>query len=862
MCFVIEDVREQIRLSCKERERLPDETKKKKNSNAWVANWDGGALSPTAIKGRARKMSGEASAEQKEFAAGVLEYLSVLERVRASQMAVKRPTKPPLGFPYHGPQFHPPTHIDLWLHGQDFETQPNVARLEPLLVVHPLFFPELNLDKCPVSGCTGRVKKAGPTSIRTLYGVTGNVKVIGEQYVCSVHKGFSATAPEFWKGRQPWEMGSFPLFFKEAGMTRELFDLIAEMRVKCTVMAIAEGLKRALAPFPSLDAGSLKVPSEWLIRSAYKIFGAQRIMENERYMRTLGGLTLGVDSTMKIANKATVFGARHGNTTRSDNPWGGGCVSGVNEDREMCTLELVPTNSATLLQAPHCRIRRACCDYRSSITNELFGLNVVQDLWHLKERMVRVVPENTGWRVAVSKEVTEALVERPGGNGIPTTYRSVEEQIRRMEEFKERMMGTNVPSSVSTPLIPAIDNQLNHIRAGCLQRRHPHLPSNTSINESWHKRLTNTVRGVASSLPTVLYLVNDAVLRSNLNITIANLSQPADSPSRKFRAATGGSHHIFLLDDILRLRQALYGVEQPRLLDICPSHVFGVVPARNPNDQALRHLRQSIESFDKINRELEEVDGQMANDDEAGLQEMDDDDDDDVDDGDDDVDGEIGANVDYGDRISSAVFLSTTINGEADQDIFSRDQPVDGRTPRSRKRSRPYADGPDGDEDEEVWRDGSSSATGEHSAAAAPVATDINTVVVASSSTTLRTLNSATTTTQPRLSRSEAMYAAWTGLPVKQKRNDSTEYFRICALRLMFRWDSKDGNPRSWEETALHYNDTELEINPHFYNSRYPQPAGDGPLDGSYLRAKCKSIEHSLRRYMAQAIASGAHDLP
>ncbi|ODN73923.1 hypothetical protein L202_07429 [Cryptococcus amylolentus CBS 6039] len=641
MCFIIEDVREQLQHCCKGREQLPDESRRKKNSNV--------ALNP----------GGDCSPAQMKFIAGVLRYISVLERVHASQMDAKRPTKRPPGFPQHRPLFTPPTHTDLWLHGEAFESQADTALLEPVLILHPLFYPMMGLNKCPAPNCTGSVKKKGWTHIRSLYGIFGNVKAIGEQMYCSQHKVFSPTALGFWKGRKPWEMGNFPLFFEQAAMTRELFKLIAEFRPKSSVEAVVEGLNAQeterdfyllyqqqqqhqtsspmgdIASFPLVDQSRLKVPSAGLVRHAYEIFGVQRLEESSRYMRSLGGLIVGVDSTMKVANKANVVGRHHSGAIESVNPWGGGLLTGVNEDKELVFWEFLPTNSAVYLQAPLAEYAEhsaalsidftrqgevavdKCCDFRSDITTVSVALN-------------------------------DALVERKGEKGTPTVYRPVEEQVCRMDEMKERMMRDSVPLEVRTNL--AIDNQMNHIRAGCLQHRHPHLISNTSINESWHKRINNTVRGMASSLPTVVFLVGDAVLRSNLKITITNHSQSPDSMSRMFRAATLESHHIFLLDDILRLRHALYGATQPRLPDICPSHVLGVVPSRDPSDQALRNLRRSVQGFAAINRELEEA--------EAEPQIIDDED---------DMEGikEEESNK----RGFNMMFLGTTINGEADQDI-------------------------------------------------------------------------------------------------------------------------------------------------------------------------------------------------
>ncbi|ODN73924.1 hypothetical protein L202_07430 [Cryptococcus amylolentus CBS 6039] len=106
------------------------------------------------------------------------------------------------------------------------------------------------------------------------------------------------------------------------------------------------------------------------------------------------------------------------------------------------------------------------------------------------------------------------------------------------------------------------------------------------------------------------------------------------------------------------------------------------------------------------------------------------------------------------------------------------------------------------------------------------------------------------------LSRSEALYSASTGSSLQKEKRKGTKYFCILALRLMFRWDSA-ADSREWEEAARQYNNPNLELNPHHYITHYGQPPGDGPRHGSYLREKCRKIEGTLRRKMAEAVATG-----
>ncbi|WVQ72598.1 hypothetical protein IAR50_002156 [Cryptococcus sp. DSM 104548] len=178
--------------------RLADESKKKKNTNAWIVDWDRGALSAEKVAQRATTLIGDTCEKSlKESVAGVLEYVSVIERVYDSKVNSKNSTAPPVDFPHFGPLFHPPA-----------------------------------LDELELRGCTAPVKNQGWSAIRTAYGTRKNIKVIAEQYSCADHKIFIPTSPAFWKDRQPWVMGELPHFFKEAVVTRDLFDAVVELRPK------------------------------------------------------------------------------------------------------------------------------------------------------------------------------------------------------------------------------------------------------------------------------------------------------------------------------------------------------------------------------------------------------------------------------------------------------------------------------------------------------------------------------------------------------------------------------------------------------------------------------------------------------
>lgn len=269
-----------------------------------------------------------------------------------------------------------------------------------------------------------------------------------------------------------------------------------------------------------------------------------------------------------------------------------------------------------------------CCDFRRRIHEALPEVSVVQDFYHVKERIMRTLPANSDHRHALSTGLTKAIVSSwANKKGSPAQYRPIAEQLTRMDDLRSHFMST----PIATPIFRStFDIQVKHVRGGCLQRRHPHLPSHTSGNENWHKRLGDLVRGKASSLTTIQDLLADGILRYNVKVDIYNLSQPADSPSRQFRSALASSHHVFVMNHLLRQREALYGVPQPLLLDVAPHHLFGLVPRQPPGEfdgdpeKRYKFLKESLMTIHEENTVDEEdvkdgIGGQLSRNDEDCL---------------------------------------------------------------------------------------------------------------------------------------------------------------------------------------------------------------------------------------------------
>ncbi|GAA6000488.1 hypothetical protein JCM5350_006645, partial [Sporobolomyces pararoseus] len=525
--------------------------------------------------------------------------------------------------------------------------------VEPVFVIHPIYFPHHRLDRCPAPGCSGnKVDKKGftDTGVVTTYGLNSNYKSIGQRFVCSGkdHPAWCGTSSYFWESRHEeiFLHNDVPHFQYQVAVTRELYDFVTEMRPQSTIGGMTEsikqlhllhnerrkleysrgvarsgGLAQFFTPKPLPDSlehhftggGSKKEPleinpspSETIIRDVYECFAKfQRVPEATRYLKTLTGTVLGVDATLKIANKANVYStekdAKGKTKVVTENLWKGGLLTAVNEDNELVGFEFMLTNSplemGESLQEYAQRSKELgvnfidngeivcdrCCDFRSSVKVTLGSkVTVVQDLAHINNRILRAIPQTMGgYRTEISKGVKNAILSVVGNRkGTVSQYRRKEDQLARFDKIRAQFC--NVPNLWSTELEVVWLNQRKHIDSGCLQRRHPDKGGHTSSNETFHKLLADPFRGHPSSLVTVNYILHDQALRLNMRRVIHHRSQPADTESRRFREYCKGSHHLLLVSHNIEQARTLFRqANLPRFLDLAPTHRFGVV-GRDP----------------------------------------------------------------------------------------------------------------------------------------------------------------------------------------------------------------------------------------------------------------------------------------
>ncbi|KAH8930566.1 hypothetical protein BT69DRAFT_1291752 [Atractiella rhizophila] len=211
----------------------------------------------------------------------------------------------------------------------------------------------LDREKCPVKGCMAKVEKQGlaPTGYRSVYGLSCNLKAIGCSLKCQTHGKWSTTSPNFWRNFQPYELDGIPYFRESSAVTRELFSFITELRPKTDVGKLGEAIQQLHSehvqqikrvwqqyaieeqirhkwpsgPFklilkqfpavlsraadPTIKADAINPsPSSDLIKTIYEHWiECERGPESNTYLKTLTGLSLGLDATLKVAKKANIY---------------------------------------------------------------------------------------------------------------------------------------------------------------------------------------------------------------------------------------------------------------------------------------------------------------------------------------------------------------------------------------------------------------------------------------------------------------------------------------------------------------------------------------------------------------------------
>ncbi|KAI0365886.1 hypothetical protein BV20DRAFT_953305, partial [Pilatotrama ljubarskyi] len=229
-----------------------------------------------------------------------------------------------------------------------------------------------------------------------------------------------------------------------------------------------------------------------------------------------------------------------------------------------------------------------CCHVRSPVKKVFPNTHVGLDVWHLLMRYNVCILGGSGnhARSEIADDIVSAILKTRADKYNPAVYWPQDEQERRLEAAYQKWAGRGMWNAAAAK---THQEQMKHVRKGCLTRPRSDVPSDGSRIEGSHKAWNGLQRSFASGLIMLTMLSHDHVLRRNHRADM-------DSGSLTiFVSFTHGSHHIRLVDkgaqvwnDLLAMSanypthaHLLAGVRPaPRFHNVNSGESFGIVQSQ------------------------------------------------------------------------------------------------------------------------------------------------------------------------------------------------------------------------------------------------------------------------------------------
>ncbi|TFY52964.1 hypothetical protein EVG20_g10326 [Dentipellis fragilis] len=564
---------------------------------------------------------------QPEWEVNVLEYVSFLWEKTWVHGNARKGTEPASlakNVPLLGPRFLPPTHFHLQRREKKPDIHPALLYLKPLNVIHPFYYPELGAcPQCSAGADETLWDSWTMTGHRQVHGLWRKECAVGYQLHCKrcesvygptgIEKGrhhycFATTMPAFWKKHEVWDLprrssvalsvdtkpevysGDIPVFLHRCALTRELFDLIVELRPQSTSGGLAESVKQLhlleyqqcqleylrrygsqrkvifsksrLEPFSppgAVDGFTDKSITDDLITHVYlEYIDRTRKEEAALIMKTLAGDCLVMDHTFRAADKATVV-SHDGTRTKLMK---GGLLSVINESSQILSWRLCQSGAHAEIVELLRGLRRRydalghgypdmitvdnCCTVRNTIHKVFPTTNVVLDIHHFLARYLVTTLGGTKnqHRAAVARDIVDAMLISRTSKNEPAKYWSKEEQESRLQTMFEKWSAIGGVWSAASSDAHAV--QLQHVKLRCLACSRQDVRSDGSRIESTHEHWNSIQRSYACGVALLDGIGNDKCLPRDLQIA----GTFSDADADPFIALTHGSHHVKLAQQI------------------------------------------------------------------------------------------------------------------------------------------------------------------------------------------------------------------------------------------------------------------------------------------------------------------------
>ncbi|KAI1781644.1 hypothetical protein LXA43DRAFT_908157 [Ganoderma leucocontextum] len=187
-----------------------------------------------------------------------------------------------------------------------------------------------------------------------------------------------------------------------------------------------------------------------------------------------------------------------------------------------------------------------CCCHVAKAVHDVFPDAVVcLDVWHFLMRYLicLVGGSKCPVRPEVAHDIVDAILKSRALTNSPAIYWSKDEQETRLETAFKKWEAKGVWTAAGAR---AHEEQLAHVRKGCLARPRDDVRADGSRIEGSHKGWNSLQRSFSSGIEMMAALGHDFVLRHNTRIESA-LKEPP-----KFIRSSFGSHHVRLVSDCAR----------------------------------------------------------------------------------------------------------------------------------------------------------------------------------------------------------------------------------------------------------------------------------------------------------------------
>ncbi|KAG1764260.1 hypothetical protein EV702DRAFT_1014433 [Suillus placidus] len=221
-----------------------------------------------------------------------------------------------------------------------------------------------------------------------------------------------------------------------------------------------------------------------------------------------------------------------------------------------------------------------CCHICGAVASAMPETEAKLDVWHFSARYVAAIlnASKSPFCSDIAVDISGAILKTHTEHGRPAEYWDRGEQEQRLLAAFDKWAKKGVWSAAAQKVH---QEQLKHVRKGCLERSDQHLRSDGSRVEGTHKGWNSLQRAQPSGIVMLSALGHDFVLRRNIRVAFSRRQM---TPFVKF---THGSHHIQLSNHVAKLYNGLHekGTQLlpllPELPDVDSGETFGLVASDN-----------------------------------------------------------------------------------------------------------------------------------------------------------------------------------------------------------------------------------------------------------------------------------------